>query len=606
MRKNIILLLIDSMNNSHIKESSIELTPFINSLKKQGVYCENIYSQAPYTEAANMSIYCGMDVLDYGGYMFRYKDAPQTIFEVMKKAGYQTYYNDFQPQCHPSSVRRGIDAIFYSVGYDLEALWSYRLSHYANLYKTSGLREEDYFVLEEIFEDNLKEWIQFVDDLINHNESTNMICHNTSNYNSVEVKQQVLKQYKLFCQDKRNYINDVLLNGKKHDVFKISPFRQDYKTKDREVVQWVRKAYKPLIKKIKRMDFILNIRNCKGLWKGPTRKLKSFIKQPNKPQWKDFLKSGYLVWNQLFDSDLIKRIKKDCDDFKNAPSLRTHIDHYINWAVNQKEEVPHFAFMHVDDIHNPEVFFTYDSSDKVLLEKELRDAEELLRKIPNDYYGSLSHDLSLQYIDNVIHYLYDELKRTQLDKSTYLCICADHGFSFSGNPLRDSFVINFYLENYNIPLIITGPGLCKREILGLHASKDIPATLCGLAEIEVPEEFKGIDLLHSEESYPVLQIEYCGGGCPDLSRRELKLAAYDKKYFVGVLVKLDDNISSLNITEIYNLQKDPKQYHNLVAVLKDLSSIQYLIDVLEKRKKEIKESYIITKNKFLADAKSSL
>ena len=52
--RNIILLLIDSMNNSHIKESPIELTPFLNKLKEKGVYCETMYSQAPYTEAANM------------------------------------------------------------------------------------------------------------------------------------------------------------------------------------------------------------------------------------------------------------------------------------------------------------------------------------------------------------------------------------------------------------------------------------------------------------------------------------------------------------------------------------------------------------------------
>ena len=37
MKNNIILLLIDSMNNTHIKESTIELTPFMNKLKKEGV-----------------------------------------------------------------------------------------------------------------------------------------------------------------------------------------------------------------------------------------------------------------------------------------------------------------------------------------------------------------------------------------------------------------------------------------------------------------------------------------------------------------------------------------------------------------------------------------
>ena len=130
-----------------------------------------------------MGIYCGVDVLDDGGYMFRYRDSKLTIFEAMKQKGYETYYNDFQPQCFPSSVRRGIDDIYYSVGYDLGALWSYRLSHYAKLSGKGQLNDEDFKTLRAIFDDNLREWIQFTDDVLNNDKSVNMIIGKAAGYN---------------------------------------------------------------------------------------------------------------------------------------------------------------------------------------------------------------------------------------------------------------------------------------------------------------------------------------------------------------------------------------------------------------------------------------
>lgn len=151
-KKNYLLFIIDSLNYSHVKESPVELMPFLQELKKKGVSCENMYSQAPYTEAAVMNLYCGQDVLQDGGYLLRFKDAKLTLFEAMQRHGYITYYNSYQPQCHPSSVRRGIDYIYYNVGYDLEALWSYRLYHYSVLHKAGKLTEVDYDILKEILD----------------------------------------------------------------------------------------------------------------------------------------------------------------------------------------------------------------------------------------------------------------------------------------------------------------------------------------------------------------------------------------------------------------------------------------------------------------------
>ena len=108
-KKNYLFFIIDSLNYSHLKESSVNLMPFLQELKERGIYCDYVFSQAPYTEAAVMNLYCGQDVLQNNGYLFRFKDAKTTLFEEMQKAGYITYYNSYQPQCHPSSVRRGVD-----------------------------------------------------------------------------------------------------------------------------------------------------------------------------------------------------------------------------------------------------------------------------------------------------------------------------------------------------------------------------------------------------------------------------------------------------------------------------------------------------------------
>lgn len=585
---NIVLLLIDSMNNSHIKDSSIELTPFLNTLKNKGVFCESMYSQAPYTEAANMGIYCGTDVLDNGGYIFRYKDAPLTIFEAMKQKGYETYYNDFQPQCHLSSVRRGIDHIYYSVGYDLGALWSYRLVHYSGLLKEDKLNESDFDTLKEIFKDNFQGWIQFTEDILKKDKSVNMICDNDKTYDAAEVKKLVEKEFNTYLLNPTDYIIDVLKCGTSHRLFSIPAFVQNYKIKNRTVMDYVRKEYKPLLKRIRSMGRKLNSRNCKGIFKGPCKQTINFIKKPCRENLKNVAKSALLSLNQLYDLDLFERIGENYDLFKNSPSLKTHVDHYLDWRKNTSSSQPHFAFMHVDDIHNPEVFFTYDTEDVSILAAEKEHAIQLLDQIPPTYQGSLSHDLSLRYIDSAIEYFFKKMELYSYLDDTTIVICADHGFSFSGNPLRDSVITNLFLENYNIPFIVCGPKINHKEIIGLRQSKDIPATLCDLADGKIPLEFTGHSVFENSV-YDSLLIEYCGGGCPDLSRREIKMASFNEQWFIGSLATLKEPVTKFNITEVYNLIDDPTQTKNLVKEI-DYCKIQELVEKINERKKRIMQS----------------
>lgn len=587
--KNFLLFIVDSLNYSHVKSSTVELMPFLNELRRKGISCENMFSQAPYTEAAVMNLYCGQDVLHNGGYMFRFKDAEQTIFDVMKQHGYVTFFNSFQPQCYPSSLRRGIDSIYYNVGYDLGALWSYRLAHFSGLYKSNEISEVDYIILSEIFDDNFAEWLKFVDDVLLDSESVGMIKGNDSLYDAKKVRAEVQTQYDEYRSDKIAYINAIFEQGQKHPLFGIPAYVQNNKIKDRAIPQYVKEEFRSLMKKIKRMDAKLNIKNAKGILHGPMKCMGKLLIHPSKLRFKNFLKSAYLSVNEIIDLDLFQRINEDCDRFKNAPSGRTHIDHFISWTKQRDENSPFFACIHIDDIHNPEVFFTYDTEDKKLIKKERENAEKVLDKIPKGYYGSLTHDLSLSYIDNVIRYLYEKMEEEKLLDNTCIIICADHGFSFAGNPLRDSFVINLYLENYKIPCVITGAGHEGVSVDKLCSSKDIPATICDLAFGKIPACFSGKSVLREDEHFNLL-IEYCGGGCPDLKRRDLKIAAFDAQYFVGTLSKLDEEINEKTITEVYDLVGDPLQKDNLVKKGYSFENVALLIEKIRVRKGEIKNT----------------
>lgn len=583
--KNIVLLIIDSMNYSHMKKYPF-LTPYINELKSTGIYFENMYSQAPYTEAATMNIYCGQNVLDYGGYIRRFKDAKKTIFEAFKEKGYTTYYNYFQPQCYPSSLRRGIDFPFYDVGFDLGALWSYRLYMYSSLLSKGKLTDEDYRMLINILDDNFTEWIKFNQALINKAATVNLIWDNSLDYDPVSTLTQVEQEYEKYNSNKRAYIVELLKEKRKHRLFQISPYTQNNKIKNKSFVKEVQEKYSQFFDELCAKNEGLNKTNCKGSFVGSRKKFLEFLMHPSINSLKNFAKALSLSLNVYKDLDLFERIADNYETFKNAPSMKRHIDHYINWETTREMQAPSFACIHVDDIHNPEMFFTYDSVDMDLIDAEFKDAKDVVDHLPSDYYGNITHDLSLRYIDSKIRYFYEQLQSKGLADNTIVLICADHGFSFAGNPLRDSAVVNMYLENYNIPCIITGaPG--NRKIDKLCSSKDISVLLTYLADGKIPDEFNGKNVLLDCYEYGHVFIEYCGGGCPDLKRRELKIGCFNKKWFVASELKLETELTEENVSEIYDLNADPLQLHNLKHKAYSVSEVAELIAAINSRKREI-------------------
>lgn len=584
---NGLLLIIDSLDYTRCQNAAADLLPNLNMRSKKGVKCENMYSQAPYTEAATMAIYCGQNTLDNHGYIERYQNADDVLMEVMQKGGYETYFNSLQPQCYPSSLRRGIDHVYYNRGYDNEALWNYRFSYFSERGKDNRLTGTDYKQLVRILDDNFEDWARFLKDLIHEDRSVEIIKDLNKNFDAGSVLKEVEREAGKYKQDKNAYIDGMIKEGSGHTLFKIPYFSQvDYNIPE-ETEKVYEKECADLCRRIRKLNFIQNAVFNLDIYRGFIRAAVTYLKNHDK---KEFAERIYIIRNALLMCNNNKKYGKKGHSLKGQPSFHTHINAFLEWADNREnQEQPYFACIHVDDIHFPEMFYTYDTDDAALLKSELEMADEYLKNRKAGSKGTLSLDLSLRYADAKCGYLFRELEKRGMMDDLTVFVTADHGFSYAGYPIRKKLINTFYLENFKIPFYIFGKRISERQIHTLQSSVDIPPTICEVMGVDIPESFSGSSVFHTEDEKRIVTIEYCGGGCPDINNRKLMIAAFDNHYMAASLVKLDEPFRASNITEVYNLKKDPLQRKNLVRKL-DYKKISPYIKTIEKRLKEIRRT----------------
>ena len=341
------------------------------------------------------------------------------------------------------------------------------------------------------------------------------------------------------------------------------------------------KKYGKLFNKIGRLNLKYNLFNNKI----PINK--TFNRQKNIQMLKVFK-------NCVFDKDLFDKIDPKNEQKKLSPSMYSHIKHFIKWNENKKSDKPYFAYIHVDDCHYPEMFYSYDIEDEQQLEKEFNNVKEFIKKLPKKYHGSLAYDLSLLYADNCIKMLYDYLEEKDLLKDVNIAICADHGSSYTFDPMHENYVVNQYKENYNIPFVLIGKEIGTKVITNYCNSKDIPATIIDAAGIKIPKCYEGKSLLkYNGNHYSILQN--VNGGCPDYNHRKVMLGVKNDNYSVTMEFNMTKSFEEGEIKSIFDLKADPKEIVNL----KDIENID-----IKAEKKIIKNVFIdlkedIEKNNFL-------
>lgn len=583
MKKNVLFIVIDSVTNDVIfnKNTSKYCVPFLTELRKKSISGDKMYSEAPYTEAALMSLVGSVDTMDNGGYMDKLKGST-CVLEVFKKNGYKTFFNTYYPSIYPSQLVRGYDEMKYTEGFQFMQVWEYRLKYFSDIYLKNELTTDEKTMLVDMLEDNFKAWIAYFEKLLNKDPETSMMydCMDLTGMD-IDLK-KLYKEYDNFCLNKIEYLEKLLTLKENHPLFKIKTYMMVDKVHNEEVRNKVMNDYKDVFKKIQQIDFTRNILYNKYPFK---KTLKSLLKSDFKTV--KGLLAGYK--NSLFDKDLYERIAPKYDLLKNERSFYTISHELMNW-IQKNKNTNWMSYIHIDDAHYNEMFFTWDTDDIGVIDSDFDRARNYLKKIPKKYKGNVAYDLSLSYCDNVIKNIFDFLEKEKLLDNTSVVITADHGFSYYFCPVREKYVNSCYRENYNVPFIIYDKDIKPRKIENYLATKDIPSTLLSLAGIKIPKEFKGQNLIkYNGRDYALL--EYMGGGCPDVRRRPIVLGVRTDEYDVIIDAYINKNFDDNEIKEVYNIKKDPFEHNNLAYKKNIKLSIEKELILLRKRFDELVLEY---------------
>ena len=555
MKKNILFIVIDSVTNDILfnKSNSRDIAPFLYSLRDKSISGDKMYSQAPYTEAALMSLLGSVDTMDNGGYMERMKNT-KCILELFKENNYKVFFNNYYPSIYPSYMVKGYDERRYIEGFQFMHLWDYRFKYFSKLYLDGSLSDKEKKMLEDMLLDNFEGWLLYLDKIKNNDIETEMLNGNIDIKDIDKDIKKVKKEYDKFIKNKSIYLKELFIKEEEHSLFKIKNYEMNDKIHSNFVRDEVRNKYYDTFKRIDKLNRNRNLFNntfpCCKIIRALLRKDISTAKG---------LLAGYK--NSLFDKDLYDRIEGTYDLFKVQRSFHTVSENFFKW-LNKNKDNNWMSYIHIDDAHFNENFFTYDTDNLELLDEEFKRINKYLDKLPSNYKGSIAYDLSLMYCDNIIKNIFEYLEDNKLLDNTAIVITADHGFSYYFSPVRERYVISNYKENYNVPFIIYSNNIKKKKIKGFCATKDIPATLVDLAGIKVPNFFKGKSLLsYDGGDYSIL--EYMGGGCPDIKRRPINLGVRTDNYSVVLNLYISKDFSDRELFEVYDLKKDKYENNNL-------------------------------------------
>ena len=577
--KNNIFIVIDSLYyNKTIKESyRNNPMPFLGKLRSEGLDYTNMYSEAPYTEAALVSLLCGVDTLKSGGYIKKLY-GKETIMETFQKNGYETFCNCVQPLVYPSYSYQGLDYEYYNICYEFETLWSYRLKYYSEVYKNGKLDSNTMFLIIELMDDNLKTWLDFFYSLKNKNKKVSFILPYVNTNGLEENINKLENEIEKYNTDKVKYTKELLELGYEHDLFKIHAYNLSEKMSDENM----KKLYYKYKKVIRRMFFKNLSYNLKN------NKLILSSKENNRGLLKAYI-------NAVINRFLYKKIDYRIKSKKAAPSMDTTFNHFEEWLLNRKNDKPYFAYIHVDDCHSSEIFYTYDTDDFSKLDEEFNKINKYMDRIPKNYKGSISYDVSLQYADLCLERLYTFLENNNMIEDVNIIICADHGSSYTFAPYRSNYVNNVHRENYNMPFVIWSKNLKHEVKNGYYNTKDIPATILELNGIKIPKIYDGVSTLSNKGRKYVL-IENVPGGCPDYNLRDFWIGIRNEKYLVVMLGNKDKNFEELEFHSVYDLTKDRDELYNIKDII-NKEDIKNELNIIKKEFEIIKKDML--NNNFL-------
>lgn len=587
---NVIFILIDSvfsecLSNNRTDESS---TPFIDSLVSESLFANNVYSYAPYTDAATIGLYCGIPTLEKLGYFYGINLAEHNHFKLFSEQGYETFGLYYPYYLLSSKTKQYVDNVIYTGGFKYGSVWGGKLEYYAKERKKRQLTEQEYILLEKCMDLVFDCWLTFYRDL--HNSDTSKIIVRDLKISEIKAigEKGIKEEYEKYLSAKRNYIEELMDQGMTHRMANIN----DYDFGKKSQKQFLTEIYsqnRKFFNQVQRMNVRRNLaNNFPNIRKIFTAVKKLLIDQDNS-YLRYFVNYGMLLAGCKF----MERQSLGKKDWQEIASLNKQVEAMFEALKNRDPNKPFYASLHVLEPHHNISFFSFDSFNQDLIRNELQYLEPLVKNCGKKFAGNLLYQLSLRYVDYCIKKMFERLSKEDLINNTTVVLVADHGTSYTFKPTRTKVVNTFHKENYNIPLMIWSKNLpiaAKDKFSGFYSSEDILPTLCKTVGLNIPQDYKGKIIYEDKCGRPYVITEYMGPGVPDMVSREVWISIRNDKYVIAYKNKISKPLKKNKPVIIYDLVNDKFEEKNYANKLNIINSpeICYLIDRLEIRYNEIR------------------
>ena len=593
IKKNLLFFHLDSLMYDGIVDKPERPCPmpFLRSLMDKGLCTTNLYSKAPYTEAAVMSLYAGYDTMSHGGYMEKFRYTPDFLFRRLHDAGYETFTIG-QAYGFSAVENLGFDVYYYAIPHDFHALWPYRLDYFQGLHRRGELTAADAAQLARMVDSNMREYRVLLEHMTAEDASTALIRGNCSTADEApEALRTISAEYVRFQQAPRPYLEELLEQGYAHPLLKLPRFTLDRKVKQPATQTFVQENFGPFLAESYAFNRRCNRRNNPPSLRVLGDHLRRIGFPPRKDAVKDVLRYGKNVLESRHDHDLLCRAQPGYAGRKTVLPIRTHFRTFLDWLEGAHNGVqPFAALLTLDDIHNEEMFFTYDSDDTVLLGRELAQLKAFRSRLSDNYKGSLSYDYAMVYLDNCLRDIYAELEQRGLLETTCVVFTADHGFSFAYNPPRATTVINYFTENYHVPFLLLDPDVSPQTVTEYRSNSDVAPTVLDVLGLPKPDSYVGTSLRQTGVSPGYVTMEYMGAGCPDMERRPVQMAIRSAHWNVVVHAMVTRPFAESRLLEVYDLRNDPQELHNL-AHRPLPADVQTLLSALQARFEALQQDY---------------
>lgn len=585
--KNVFFIVVDSFVADKFGDTrnSNSPTPFLDELKKKSLYCSNMYSQGPYTEAGSKSLLTGYDSLDYGGYMHNIHNAKSSYLDVFKNAGYKIV--DFFLPYYMYSTREfdAIDQTYLTSDFSFDSVWTYRLQHFADLKKQRPLTELEWKDIETQIDLTFNAWFNIFNKKLNGDEESFACQREVVAAYDWDNNYKLLKsEFEDYSNNKEQYLKKVLEDGRSCNLFKIARYDFAKILNQNFINKNVFDKHKRFFKNLRRKQLFLNLKNQHIDWSKLSRSIYSSIFNMKLDGWiRQYIYA-------LFCSEMSKGYSQK-KFYQTLPSMRNMIRTAISFIHNNKTSRPLLLHCHPEELHNRVNYFSFDIPEERLIDHEFKMYERYLDSLKPSYKGNILYDCALLYVDDCIKELCESLESEGILDNSIIVICADHGSSYSCEVIRDNVSNNCHTENYHIPLLIFD-GSHKQGIYNsrYHTSKDILATVYLMCGFNIPDYVTGGGITKNSGSNVAIS-EYMGGGCPDLRTKPISFIARNDKYLMLYRVYAFDDFEKGELIEVYNLQEDIYELSNIKDTI-DKSCLTPIFEEIKKRHQRIADTYL--------------